>query len=281
VVRVESEGAVSESHGGPAQAGPVVQLVGVHKSFGDNEVLTGIDLSVASGEVLTIIGPSGSGKSTLLRCVNLLEPLNAGTILFEGAEITRKGVDVSAVRTQIGMVFQQFNLFPHLTVMDNLTLATRRIRKRPKAEAEERGRELLARVGLSEKADQHPHQLSGGQQQRVAIARALMMEPHVMLFDEVTSALDPELVGEVLIVMRDLAREGMTMLVVTHEMQFAREVGDRVVFMDEGRIVEEGAPADVLDRPRQERTQRFLRRSLQLAGSLEELSVTDEEGARA
>ena len=168
------------------------------------------------------------------------------------------------------MVFQQFNLFPHLTVMDNLTLATRRIRKRPKAEAEERGRELLARVGLSEKADQHPHQLSGGQQQRVAIARALMMEPHVMLFDEVTSALDPELVGEVLIVMRDLAREGMTMLVVTHEMQFAREVGDRVVFMDEGRIIEEGVPADVLDRPRQERTQRFLRRSLQLAGSLEE-----------
>jgi polar amino acid transport system ATP-binding protein len=281
VVRVESEGAVSESHGAPAQAGPVVELLGVHKSFGDNEVLKGIDLTVASGEVLTIIGPSGSGKSTLLRCVNLLEPLNAGTILFEGEEITRRGVDVSAVRTQIGMVFQQFNLFPHLTVMDNLTLATRRIRKRPKGEAEERGRELLARVGLSEKADQHPHQLSGGQQQRVAIARALMMEPHVMLFDEVTSALDPELVGEVLIVMRDLAREGMTMLVVTHEMQFAREVGDRVVFMDEGRIIEEGAPADVLDRPRQERTQRFLRRSLQLAGSLEELSVTDEEGARA
>ena len=270
VVRVESEGAVSEGNGGAGEAGPVVRLDGVHKSFGDNEVLKGIDLSVASGEVLTIIGPSGSGKSTLLRCVNLLEPLKAGRIFFEGEEITRKGVDVSAVRTRIGMVFQQFNLFPHLTVMDNLTLATRRIRKRPKAEAEERGRELLARVGLSEKADQHPHQLSGGQQQRVAIARALMMEPHVMLFDEVTSALDPELVGEVLIVMRDLAREGMTMLVVTHEMQFAREVGDRVVFMDEGRIIEEGVPADVLDRPRQERTQRFLRRSLQLAGSLEE-----------
>jgi polar amino acid transport system ATP-binding protein len=170
--------------------------------------------------------------------------------------------------------------------MNNLTLATRRIRKRPKAEAEARGRDLLARVGLSEKADQHPHQLSGGQQQRVAIARALMMEPHVMLFDEVTSALDPELVGEVLIVMRDLAREGMTMLVVTHEMQFAREVGDRLVFMDEGRIVEQGVPADVLDRPQEERTRRFLRRSLQLAGSLEQLSVTDEsvtneEGARA
>ncbi len=264
----------------------MVRLEGVHKSFGDNEVLKGIDLSVASREVLTIIGPSGSGKSTLLRCVNLLEPLQAGRIFFEGEEITRKGVDVSAVRTRIGMVFQQFNLFPHLTVMDNLTLATRRIRKRPKAEAEERGRDLLARVGLSEKADQHPHQLSGGQQQRVAIARALMMEPHVMLFDEVTSALDPELVGEVLIVMRDLAREGMTMLVVTHEMQFAREVGDRLVFMDEGRIVEQGVPADVLDRPQEERTRRFLRRSLQLAGSLEQLSVSDEavtneEGARA
>ena len=219
--------AVRESPEPWGAGAPVVRLEGVHKSFGDNEVLKGIDLSVASGEVLTIIGPSGSGKSTLLRCVNLLEPLQAGRIFFEGEEITRKGVDVSAVRTRIGMVFQQFNLFPHLTVMDNLTLATRRIRKRPKAEAEERGRDLLARVGLSEKADQHPHQLSGGQQQRVAIARALMMEPHVMLFDEVTSALDPELVGEVLIVMRDLAREGMTMLVVTHEMQFAREVGDR------------------------------------------------------
>ena len=258
---------------------PVVRLEGVHKSFGSNEVLAGIDLEVASGEVLTIIGPSGSGKSTLLRCVNLLEPLNAGRIFFEGEEITRKGADLSRIRQQIGMVFQQFNLFPHLTVMNNLTLATRRIRRRPKAEAETRAHELLARVGLSEKADQHPHQLSGGQQQRVAIARALMMEPHVMLFDEVTSALDPELVGEVLIVMRDLARDGMTMLVVTHEMQFAREVGDRVVFMDEGRIVEQGVPADVLDRPREERTRRFLRRSLQLAGSLEELSVTDEEGA--
>ena len=265
---------------------PVVRLEGVHKSFGDNEVLSGIDLEVRSGEVLTIIGPSGSGKSTLLRCVNLLEPLNAGRIFFEGEEITRKGADLSRIRQRIGMVFQQFNLFPHLTVMNNLTLATRRIRRQPRAEAEARARELLERVGLSEKADQHPHQLSGGQQQRVAIARALMMEPHVMLFDEVTSALDPELVGEVLIVMRDLARDGMTMLVVTHEMQFAREVGDRVVFMDEGRIVEEGVPADVLDRPREERTRRFLRRSLQLAGSLEQLSVTDEavtdeEGARA
>jgi ABC-type polar amino acid transport system ATPase subunit len=282
LVRVENEGAVPERLAERVSASEhVVRLEGVHKSFGDNDVLKGIDLSVSSGEVLTIIGPSGSGKSTLLRCVNLLEPLQAGRIFFEGEEITRKGVDVSAVRTRIGMVFQQFNLFPHLTVMDNLTLATRRIRRQPRDVAETRARELLARVGLSEKADQHPHQLSGGQQQRVAIARALMMDPHVMLFDEVTSALDPELVGEVLIVMRDLARDGMTMLVVTHEMQFAREVGDRLVFMDEGRIVEEGVPADVLDRPREERTRRFLRRSLQLAGSLEELSVTDEEGARA
>ena len=253
----------------------------VHKSFGDNEVLRGIDLEVRSGEVLTIIGPSGSGKSTLLRCVNLLEPLNSGRIFFEGEEITRKGTDMSATRQRIGMVFQQFNLFPHLTVMNNLTLAARRIRRQPRAEAEARAMELLARVGLTEKAGQHPHQLSGGQQQRVAIARALMMKPHVMLFDEVTSALDPELVGEVLIVMRDLARDGMTMLVVTHEMQFAREVGDRVIFMDEGLIVEQGLPADVLDRPQEERTRRFLHRSLQLAGSLEKLSVTDEEGARA
>ena len=259
----------------------VVRLEDVNKSFGSNHVLRGIDLEVHQGEVLTIIGPSGSGKSTLLRCVNLLEPLQSGRIFFEGEEITRRGTDLSSVRQRIGMVFQQFNLFPHLTVMDNLTLATRRIRRRPRAEAERRATELLTRVGLAEKAEQHPHQLSGGQQQRVAIARALMMEPSVMLFDEVTSALDPELVGEVLIVMRDLARDGMTMLVVTHEMQFAREVGDRLVFMDEGRIVEQGVPATVLDAPREERTRRFLRRSLQLAHSLEDLQITDEEGAVA
>jgi ABC-type polar amino acid transport system ATPase subunit len=261
----------------PARAGvPVVRLEGVRKSFGANVVLDGIDLSVPAGDVLVVIGPSGSGKSTLLRCINLLEPLDSGRIYLEGDEVTAKGVDVSAVRQRIGIVFQQFNLFPHLTAIDNLTLAARRIRKMPRAEAEQRARELLARVGLEEKAHQHPHQLSGGQQQRVAIARALMMEPHVMLFDEVTSALDPELVGEVLVVMRDLARDGMTMLVVTHEMQFAREVGDRVLFMDEGRIVEEGDPLDVLDRPREERTRRFLRRTLQLADSLEELTVTEE-----
>jgi polar amino acid transport system ATP-binding protein len=227
---------------------------------------------------LVVIGASGSGKSTLLRCVNLLEPLDSGRIFFEGREITAKGVNLPAIRQRIGIVFQQFNLFPHLKAIDNLTLAARRIRKLSRSEAESRAHHLLARVGLAEKADQYPHQLSGGQQQRVAIARALMMEPHVMLFDEVTSALDPELVGEVLLVMRDLARAGMTMLVVTHEMQFAREVGDRVVFLDEGRIVEQGVPADVLDRPREERTQRFLRRSLQLADSLDELHIDDQEG---
>jgi ABC-type polar amino acid transport system ATPase subunit len=259
---------------------PVIRLDGVRKSFGDNLVLDGIDLDVALGEVLVVIGPSGSGKSTLLRCVNLLEPIQDGRIFFEGEEITTKGVDVSAVRQRIGIVFQQFNLFPHLTVLDNLTLAARRIRKFPRAEAELRARKLLETVGLPEKASQHPHQLSGGQQQRVAIARALMMSPTVMLFDEVTSALDPELVGEVLVVMRDLARgHGTTMLVVTHEMQFAREVGDRLIFMDDGRIVEQGLPADVLDNPREERTKRFLRRSLQLTHSLEELTITEVEGA--
>jgi len=257
---------------------PMVRLEAVRKSFGEHVVLDGIDLSVDPGEVLVVIGPSGSGKSTLLRCVNLLEPIQAGRIFLEGEEITRRGADVTAVRQRIGIVFQQFNLFPHLTALDNLTLAARRIRKMSRRDAEARARELLETVGLQDKAKQHPHQLSGGQQQRVAIARALMMNPHVMLFDEVTSALDPELVGEVLVVMRDLARTGMTMLVVTHEMQFAREVGDRLVFMDEGKIVEEGVPATVLDRPQKERTRRFLRRSLQLAHSLEDLTI-EEEGA--
>src|SRR2546421_3724992 len=260
----------------PAGAkGQVIQAEGVRKRFGDNVVLDGIDLAVDAGETLVVIGPSGSGKSTLLRCVNLLEPIDGGRILLEGEEITRKGAKVAAIRRRIGIVFQQFTLFPPLKVIDNLTLAARRVRKVSRREAEARALELLKRVGLEEKARDHPHQLSGGQQQRVAIARALMMEPRVMLFDEVTSALDPELVGEVLVVMRDLAESGMTMVVVTHEMQFAREVGDRLLFMDEGRVVERGAPADILDRPQQERTRRFLRRSLQLAHSLEELSITE------
>jgi ABC-type polar amino acid transport system ATPase subunit len=257
--------------------GAMVRLEEVTKSFGELVVLNGIDLEVATGEVLVVIGPSGSGKSTLLRCVNLLEPIDSGRVFLEGEEITAKRVDVSAVRQRIGIVFQQFNLFPHLRAIDNVTLAARRVKHIRRKEAEARAHELLARVGLEEKARQYPHQLSGGQQQRVAIARALMMDPHVMLFDEITSALDPELVGEVLVVMRDLANEfGMTMLVVTHEMQFAREVGDRLIFMDDGKIVEEGRPEDVLDRPRQERTKRFLRRSLQMVDSLEELTITEE-----
>jgi polar amino acid transport system ATP-binding protein len=263
----------------PATAGtPKVRLDGVVKSFGDLVVLNGIDLTVDPGEVLVIIGPSGSGKSTLLRCVNLLEPIDSGQIFLEGEEITAKRVDVSAVRQRIGIVFQQFNLFPHLRTIDNVTLAARRVKHMHRRAAEKRAHELLARVGLEEKARQYPHQLSGGQQQRVAIARALMMDPHVMLFDEVTSALDPELVGEVLVVVRDLAQSGMTMLVVTHEMQFAREVGDRLIFMDEGRIVEQGKPEDILDRPKEERTRRFLRRTLQLDHALEELTI-DEGGA--
>jgi polar amino acid transport system ATP-binding protein len=261
-------------------AGPALRIVGVHKRFGDNHVLRGIDLEVAAGEVVTIIGRSGSGKSTLLRCVNLLERVDAGSVWLGDEEITRDGVDVPRVRQRVGMVFQQFNLFPHLRVLDNVSLAARRVRKLPREVAELRAQQLLARVGLAAKARQYPHQLSGGQQQRVAIARALMMEPRVMLFDEVTSALDPELVGEVLLAMRDLAASGMTMLVVSHELQFAREVGDRLVFVDEGRIVEEGLPHDVLDRPRDERTRRFLRRSLRLVHSLDELSLTDLEGER-
>jgi polar amino acid transport system ATP-binding protein len=269
----ESAAAVAPSAEGEA----VVRLEQVRKSFGDNVVLDGIDLSVDPGEVLVVIGPSGSGKSTLLRCVNLLEPIDSGRIWFEGEDLTRRGVKVDRVRQRIGIVFQQFNLFPHLRAIDNLTLGARRVARMPRQEAEARAHELLERVGLAVKARSYPHELSGGQQQRVAIARALMMRPHVMLFDEVTSALDPELVGEVLVVMRDLAKDGMTMLVVTHEMQFARDVGDRLIFMDGGNIVEEGKPEDVLDRPRAERTRRFLRRTLQLADSLEELTI-DEGG---
>jgi polar amino acid transport system ATP-binding protein len=258
--------------------GQVVRVDSLRKSFGTNVVLEGVDLEVDAGEVLVVIGASGSGKSTLLRCINLLEPVDSGRIFLEGEEITRPGARVPEIRQRIGIVFQQFNLFPHLKAIDNLTLAARRVKKMSREDAEKRAHELLARVGLDTKANSYPHQLSGGQQQRVAIARALMMRPRVMLFDEVTSALDPELVGEVLVAMRDLARDGMTMLVVTHEMQFARDVGDRVIFMDEGRIVEQGKPADVLDRPKEERTRRFLRRTLQLAHSLEELAIEEQGG---
>ena len=242
--------------------GAVVRVEGVRKSFGTNLVLDGIDLTVPAGDVLVIIGRSGSGKSTLLRCINLLEPIDDGRIMLEGDEITRKGIDVSKVRQRIGMVFQQFNLFPHLTAIDNVTLAVRKIRKLSREQAEARARVLLRTVGLEEKAEQHPHQLSGGQQQRVAIARALAMRPKLMLFDEPTSALDPELVGEVLEVMKQLARDGMTMVVVTHEMGFAREVGDAAVFMDQGLVVETGEPKAMFARPTHSRTQAFLSKIL-------------------
>jgi polar amino acid transport system ATP-binding protein len=241
---------------------PAIDLQGLVKSFGDNEVLKGIDLTVTAGEVVCVIGPSGSGKSTLLRSVNLLEEPTGGKVLIEGIDITDPDVDIDRVRTRIGMVFQSFNLFPHLDVMGNLMIAQQRVKKRSKAEAERVAKEMLARVGLAEKADAFPGHLSGGQQQRVAIARALCMNPDMMLFDEPTSALDPELVGDVLQVMRKLADEGMTMLVVTHEMGFAREVGSRLIFMDGGHIVEEGDPREVLGNPQHPRTKDFLARVL-------------------
>jgi len=241
---------------------PAIEITGLRKSFGDHEVLKGIDLSVLPGEVVCVIGPSGSGKSTLLRTVNRLEEPTSGSLRIEGVDILDPDCDIDAVRTRIGMVFQQFNLFPHLNVMGNLTIAQRRVLKRGKAEAAETARAMLERVGLGDRGDAYPGQLSGGQQQRVAIARALSMNPDMMLFDEPTSALDPELVGEVLDVMKLLASEGMTMMVVTHEMGFAREVGDRLVFMDDGLIVEEGIPSEVLASPQHARTQAFLSKVL-------------------
>jgi polar amino acid transport system ATP-binding protein len=258
---------VTEKEQGRDRPETAVRIEGLHKSFGDLQVLSGIDLSVRKGEVVCVIGPSGSGKSTLLRCVNLLETPTSGTVTVGADEVTDPDVDIDRVRRHIGMVFQAFNLFPHLTVLENLTIAQRRVLGRDRAEAERIARRTLRRVGLTDKESVHPAKLSGGQQQRVAIARALSMDPRLMLFDEPTSALDPELVGDVLAVMRSLADDGMTMLVVTHEMSFAREVADRVVFMDGGVVVEEGPPEQVVSAPRQARTRAFLARVLDPAAA--------------
>jgi polar amino acid transport system ATP-binding protein len=244
-----------------------LKLENVHKSFGEHEVLRGIDLDVAEHEVVCLIGASGSGKSTLLRCVNLLEPLDAGRIWLGDEEITRRGVDVNAVRRRIGIVFQAFNLFPHMTVLRNVTLAPRDVLKLPRAEAEARALELLRRFGLESRRDEYPDRLSGGQQQRVAIVRALAMRPELMLLDEVTSALDPELVAEVLNVIRELAEGGMTMVIATHEMSFARDIANRVCFLEDGLILEEGSPNEIFSSPKEPRTQQFLERIIE-AGRL-------------
>lgn len=239
-----------------------VKVTGLKKSYGSNEVLKGIDMEVQEGEVVCVIGPSGSGKSTFLRCLNLLEEITAGKVVVDDRDLSDKKSDINKIRENIGMVFQHFNLFPHKTVLQNITFAPVELKKQTKAEAEKTAMGLLERVGLSDKANAFPASLSGGQKQRVAIARALAMNPDVMLFDEPTSALDPEMVGEVLGVMQDLAREGMTMIIVTHEMGFAREVGDRILFMDGGVIVEEGTPEEVFGAPKNARTQDFLSKVL-------------------
>jgi polar amino acid transport system ATP-binding protein len=236
----------------------IIQIRNVHKWFGRTHALAGVSLEIEEGEVVVIIGPSGSGKSTLLRSINHLEAVNSGEIIVDGISLTGKSTDINMVRAEVGMVFQQFNLFPHLTALQNITLAQRVVRKRDTAEAEKKARDLLDRVGIPEKADSFPGQLSGGQQQRVAIARALAMDPKIMLFDEPTSALDPEMIKEVLDVMLDLAQEGMTMVVVSHEMGFARAAARRIVFMAEGQIVEEAAPEDFFSAPKHERTKQFL-----------------------
>jgi polar amino acid transport system ATP-binding protein len=237
-----------------------IVIEGLHKSFGDLQVLRGVDLEVADHEVICLIGASGSGKSTLLRCVNLIEPIDAGRIVVEGDEITAPDVDVNAIRRRIGIVFQSFNLFPHMSVLRNITLAPTKVVGTPAAQADAEARELLHRFGLAEKADEYPDRLSGGQQQRVAIMRALAMQPDIMLLDEVTSALDPELVAEVLDVIRELAAAGMTMLIATHEMGFARDIATRVCFLDEGVIAEQGPPAQIFGDPQRDRTRQFLAR---------------------
>jgi polar amino acid transport system ATP-binding protein len=237
-----------------------LELHGIEKRFGRTPVLRGVDLEVAEHEVVALIGASGSGKSTLLRCVNLLEPVQAGRIVFDGRELTGRGVDVDRVRREIGIVFQAYNLFPHMSVLGNVTLAPRRVLGLSAAAASGRAQELLTRIGLWDRRDDYPDRLSGGQQQRVAIARALAMQPRLMLLDEITSALDPELVAEVLDLVRDLAAGGMTTLIVTHEMGFARDVAHRVCFLDEGRILEQGSPAEIFGAPQEERTRRFLER---------------------
>jgi glutamine transport system ATP-binding protein len=240
----------------------LIKVVNLHKSFGQLQVLKGVNFSVASSEVVCVIGPSGSGKSTLLRCINQLETADSGHVYIDSEELTHPKTDINKIRQQVGMVFQLFNLFPHKTTLENITLAPIKIKGVDKSAADKLTLELLGKVGLTDKANVYPSKLSGGQKQRVAIARALAMQPKVMLFDEPTSALDPEMVGEVLAVMQNLALEGMTMVVVTHEMGFAREVGDRVVFMDEGIIMEEGSPEDIFDKPRNPRTQSFLSKVL-------------------
>jgi polar amino acid transport system ATP-binding protein len=248
-------------------SGPALSIHGLWKAFGNLDVLRGIDLEVAEHEVIALIGASGSGKSTLLRCINLIEPIDAGRILIEGEEITAKGVDVDRIRRRVGIVFQAFNLFPHMSVMDNITLAPRRVLRRSRPDAEREATELLERFGLAEKAHDYPDRLSGGQQQRVAIVRALAMQPDLLLLDEVTSALDPELVAEVLSVIRELALGGMTMLIATHEMGFARDIASRVCFLDQGTIIEQGPPAQLFSQPREARTRQFLNRIIE-AGRL-------------
>lgn len=240
----------------------MIEISQLHKTFGKNEVLKGIDLTIQKGEVVVIIGPSGSGKSTFLRCMNLLEQPTSGSIIFEGQDILAKNANIDQLRQKMGMVFQSFNLFPHKTVLDNLTISPIKVKKEEEAKAKENALRLLEQVGLKEKSDSYPASLSGGQQQRVAIARALAMDPDVLLFDEPTSALDPEMVGEVLAVMKNLADKGMTMVVVTHEMGFAREVASRVIFMDEGVIQEEGTPSEIFGAPKNPRTQNFLNKVL-------------------